>query len=67
MEREVFEHLDGLARYEMPKKILLLEHDFTIESGDLTPTLKVRRRVVERKHQRKIDALYAEGTAEAVD
>ena len=67
MEREVLEHLDGLARYEMPKKILLLEHDFTIESGDLTPTLKVRRRVVERKHQRKIDALYAEGPAEAVD
>ncbi len=67
MEREVFRHLDGLARYEMPKKLLLLEHDFTIESGDLTPTLKVRRRVVERKYQRKIDALYAEGAGAAVD
>jgi len=40
--------------------VMLLEHDFTIESGDLTPTLKVRRRVVEKKLQRKIDALYAE-------
>jgi long-chain acyl-CoA synthetase len=67
MEREVFRHLDGLARYEMPKKVLLLEHDFTIESGDLTPTLKVRRRLVEKKYQRKIDALYAEGAAAPVD
>ncbi len=66
MEKEVFRHLEGLASYERPKKILLLEHDFTIESGDLTPTLKVRRRVVEQKYQRKIDALYAEAV-EAVD
>jgi long-chain acyl-CoA synthetase len=61
MEREVLRQLDGLANYELPKKVMLLEHDFTIESGDLTPTLKVRRRVVEKKFQRKIDALYAEG------
>jgi long-chain acyl-CoA synthetase len=64
MEREVMEPLAGLAKYEMPKKILLLEHDFTIESGDLTPTLKVKRRVVERKHQDAIDALYQEAEKE---
>ncbi len=63
MEKEVFRHLEGLAPYERPKRILLLEHDFTIESGDLTPTLKVRRRVVEQKYQRRIDALYAENGA----
>jgi len=67
MEREVFRQLEGLARYEMPKKVMLLEHDFSIESGDLTPTLKVRRRVVEKKYQRKIDALYAEGAPVQVD
>ena len=61
MEREVFRQLEGLAKYEIPKKVMLLEHDFSIDSGDLTPTLKVRRRVVEKKYQRKIDALYAEG------
>jgi long-chain acyl-CoA synthetase len=60
MEREVMSPLGDLAKYEMPKKILLLEHDFTIESGDLTPTLKVKRRVVEKKYQREIDALYEE-------
>jgi long-chain acyl-CoA synthetase len=64
MEREVMEPLAELAKYEMPKRILLLEHDFTIESGDLTPTLKVKRRVVEKKYQREIDAIYQEAEKE---
>ncbi|OYV64097.1 MAG: hypothetical protein B7Z72_13715, partial [Gemmatimonadetes bacterium 21-71-4] len=67
MEREVMKMLPDLAAYETPKKILLLEHDFSIENGDLTPTLKVRRRVVEKRYQRQIDALYAEGPPVAVD
>ncbi len=64
MEQEVQGELQELAKYERPKKILLLEHDFTIESGDLTPTLKVKRRVVEKKYQREIDALYEEAEKE---
>jgi long-chain acyl-CoA synthetase len=60
MEEEVFGMLMDLAKYEMPKKILLIENDFTIESGELTPTLKVKRRVVEKKFQQEIEALYAE-------
>ena len=67
MEREVFKMLPDLASYEMPKKVLLLENDFTIENGDLTPTLKVRRRVVEKKYQRQIDALYQEHAPAMVD
>jgi long-chain acyl-CoA synthetase len=58
MEREVLEMLHELAKYEMPKKILLVESDFSVEAGDLTPTLKVKRRVVEKRLQREIDALY---------
>ena len=42
---------------------MLLEQDFTIESGELTPTLKVKRRVVEKNYQSIIDATYAEGDA----
>jgi len=38
---------------------LLIETDFTIESGELTPTLKVKRRVVEQHYKDKIDAVYA--------
>jgi long-chain acyl-CoA synthetase len=67
MEREVFKALPDLASYEMPKKLLLLETDFSIENGDLTPTLKVRRRVVEKKYQRQIDALYEEHAEAMVD
>jgi long-chain acyl-CoA synthetase len=64
VEREVFGMLGELARYEMPKKVLLLEQDFTIESGDLTPTMKVKRRVVEKRYQREIDALYEDAERE---
>ncbi|HZS62415.1 MAG TPA: long-chain fatty acid--CoA ligase [Gemmatimonadaceae bacterium] len=60
MEREVFDGLQGLASFETPKKIALIEHDFTIESGELTPTLKVRRRVIDQKYRSIIDALYDE-------
>ena len=59
MDREVMEELHGLARYEIPKKVGLLEHDFSIERGELTPTLKVRRRIVEKVYKPVIDALYA--------
>ena len=67
LEREVAKMLPDLAAYQTPKKVLVLEHDFSIENGDLTPTLKVRRRVVEQKYQRQIDALYADQAPVTVD
>ena len=60
MEKEVFGALHGLARYEMPKKIALLEHDFSVERGELTPTLKVKRRVIDKVYKPQIDELYAD-------
>ena len=59
VEREVMSMLKELAKFETPKKVLLLENDFTIESGELTPTLKVKRRVVEKRYQDQIDSAYA--------
>jgi long-chain acyl-CoA synthetase len=59
VEREVMGSLHDLAKFETPKKVVLLENDFTIESGELTPTLKVKRRVVERNYKGRIDAAYA--------
>jgi long-chain acyl-CoA synthetase len=59
IEREVALKLRDLAIYEMPKKILLLESDFSIESGELTPKLSVKRKVVEDRYREQIDALYA--------
>jgi long-chain acyl-CoA synthetase len=60
LEREVMGSLRDLAKFEMPKKVVLLERDFTIESGELTPSLKVKRRVVEKNYKEKIDRVYAE-------
>ena len=65
MEREVMSMLKELAKFETPKKVVLLEHDFTIESGELTPTLKVKRRVVEQRYKDAIDAAYASSDAMA--
>ena len=57
--------LPALARFEMPKKIGLLEHDFPIERGELTPTLKVKRRIVDKSYKSLIDSLYYLTTATA--
>jgi long-chain acyl-CoA synthetase len=58
MEREVIGTLEKFAHYEKPKKVVLIEQDFTIDSGELTPTLKVKRRTVDRKFRALIDAAY---------
>jgi long-chain acyl-CoA synthetase len=48
-----------LAPFERIKKIAVLDHDFEIEAGEITPTLKIRRNIVERKYKDVIDSLYA--------
>jgi long-chain acyl-CoA synthetase len=64
VEGEVLGSLDDLASFERPKKIALLAEDLTVENGYLTPSLKVKRRVVQERLESVIDALYEE---EAVD
>jgi long-chain acyl-CoA synthetase len=64
MEKEVMSEVESLARYERPKKIGLLEHDFSIERGELTPTLKVKRRVIDKTYKALIDAMYEAGEVE---
>jgi long-chain acyl-CoA synthetase len=61
MDREVRTTLRDLASFEVPKRLLLLPRDFTVESGELTPTLKIKRRVVEQHHRLAIEAIYAQG------
>ncbi len=58
MEKEVIGKLRGVASFELPKKVGLLEHDFTIEGGELTPSLKVKRRVIDQKYRPLIDSFY---------
>ena len=47
-----------LNRWETIKKWILLDHDLTVESGELTPSLKVKRKVVEDNYKDDINALY---------
>jgi long-chain acyl-CoA synthetase len=49
----------NFARVEQVKKISILPHDLSQETGELTPTLKVKRAVVAQKHQGEIEQLYA--------
>jgi len=57
---EIDRFTPSLAPYEKIKKIVLLDRDFEIEQGELTPTLKVKRAQVEKKYKDLIDALYKE-------
>lgn len=60
LDREVRGEMSGLAKFESPKKIALLENEFTIDGGELTPSLKVKRRVINEKFKGVIDSLYDE-------
>lgn len=59
-ERQIASLTSELAKYERVKKIALLENELTIETGELTPTLKVKRRIIDEKYRAVIDQLYAE-------
>jgi long-subunit acyl-CoA synthetase (AMP-forming) len=48
----------NLARVQTIKKFAVLPQDFSIEGGELTPTMKVKRKVVSQKYQNTIEALY---------
>lgn len=62
-ERQITDLTSGLAQYERVKKIALLDRELTIEGGELTPTLKVKRRVIDEKYRDLIDRLYEETEA----
>lgn len=60
MLAEVNRSTPDLASYERVKKIALLDRDFDIASNEITPTLKVKRNIVEEKYKDLIDSLYRE-------
>lgn len=47
-----------LARFEKIKRFTLLPHEFTVESGEITPTLKIKRKAIADKYKDIIDAMY---------
>jgi len=66
-ERQIATRTQSLAQFEKIKKIALLDHEFTVEGGEMTPTLKVKRRVIDENYRAVIDRLYSETTGSARD
>ncbi len=61
MVSDYIDDLNGqLNRWETIKKFELLDHDLSVESGELTPSMKVKRNVVEQNYAGVIDKLYAD-------
>lgn len=58
VEGEIEEATGRFADYERPKKVALLERELTHEAGELTPTLKVKWRVVGERYAEEIEGLY---------
>ncbi len=58
MEQRIAAAQKGMAPYEIIKKFTLIKIPFTIEAGELTNTLKIRRAVVQQKYKAQIDAMY---------
>ncbi|MGA9100560.1 MAG: long-chain fatty acid--CoA ligase, partial [Aeromicrobium sp.] len=48
-----------LNRWETIKKFAILDHDLTVESGELTPSLKLKRKVVEENYRDILDGFYS--------
>lgn len=63
IHRLIQEHIDklqaDLASYEQIKRFILLPHEFSVESGELTNTLKLRRPVINRRYARQIEEMYS--------
>jgi long-chain acyl-CoA synthetase len=54
------EHVNSrVNRWETVKDFRILDHDLTVESGELTPSMKVRRKVVESTYRPVLDSMYA--------
>jgi long-chain acyl-CoA synthetase len=63
IQKEVTEKTADLGSFEQIRRIALLPRDLTIEDGELSPTMKVKRRVVEKKFADVIDSAYAQTAA----
>jgi len=59
-DRVISESMEGFAQFEKVKKYILIPSEFTIERGELTPSLKVKRAVVENRYAQLIESMYQE-------
>jgi long-subunit acyl-CoA synthetase (AMP-forming) len=60
VQRELDKVNAGLAKFESVKKVKLLAREFSVDGGELTPTLKLKRKVIAEKYAAQIEALFAD-------
>ena len=60
IQAKIDEVNQSLARVEQVKKFAILERPFGIDTGELTPTMKLKRKVIAQKYAREIEAMYAD-------
>ncbi len=58
LDKEMDQFQKKLANYERVRKFILLDKPFTIESGEITPSLKIKRKYVEERYQDLIEQMY---------
>jgi len=61
---EANQRLAGLARYELPKKFFVVDREFDLMKGEITPSMKLKRKVVEQNFRDAIEAMYAGAASE---
>jgi long-chain acyl-CoA synthetase len=60
IQKQVDEVNEALARVEQVKKFAILTRPFSIATGELTPTMKLKRKVISQRYEREIEAMYRE-------
>ncbi len=63
VQQIIEERSTGLARFEQIKTFTILPEDFTQATGELTPTMKIKRKAIVEKYRAEIDAMYAAAAA----
>src|SRR5206468_1929564 len=56
--RQIDSVTSGLSQFEKIKKFALLDHELTVDAGELTPTLKIKRGVIDERYRDVIESLY---------
>ncbi len=60
MEAELVKFQKNLANYERVRKFAILDKPFSLESGEMTPTMKLKRKVIEERYKELIEGMYGE-------
>jgi len=59
MQKQIDDVNASLARVQTIKKFVIIPEEFSIEGGEMTPTMKMKRKVINEKYTKEIESLYA--------